>query len=201
MRIEDRSSILYFLFSTIVLFLVLIALGGCDQKMAQQPRYDPLEPSVFFRDGQSARPLPPGTVARGQLREDTHFYAGMSGGSPAKSFPFPVTIEVLQRGQERFNVFCAPCHSRTGDGDGMIVRRGFTRPPSLHDPRVRELPPGHIFRVVTLGLGAMPSYRTQVEPYDRWAIIAYVRALQLSRNATLADIPPDKRIQLEKEPP
>lgn len=181
--------------------LGLLFLGGCDQQMGDQPRYDPLEPSVFFRDGQSARPLPPGTVARGQLREDAHFYEGMANGSPAKTFPFRVTMQVLQRGQERFNVFCAPCHSRTGDGDGMIVRRGFPRAASLHDPRVHELPPGHLFRVITLGIGAMPSYRTQVEPYDRWAIIAYVRALQLSRNGTLADIPPDNRIQLKKEQP
>ncbi len=208
-RIDDRrsrspmavefphlSAILRLRFSILVLLLML---SGCDQQMAEQPRYDPLEPSTFFRDGQSARPLPRGTVARGELREDTHLYRGIEDGVPAKTFPFPITMEELQRGRERFNVFCAPCHSRTGDGDGMIVRRGFSRAASLHDPRVRELPPGHLFRVITFGLGAMPSYRTQVEPYDRWAIIAYIRALQLSRNATLQDVPEDQRMRFERE--
>jgi len=124
---------------------------------------------------------PPGTVARGELKLDAHFHQGVIDGAPAKTLPFSVTLEVLERGQERYNIYCAPCHSRTGDGDGMIVRRGFTRPPSFHEARLRELPPGHFFRVIAEGLGAMPSYRIQVDAYDRWAIIAYMRALQLSR--------------------
>ena len=165
--------------------------------MANQPRYDPLEASTFFKDGQSARSLPPGTVARGEFRLDAHFYQGMAGGVPAKTFPFAVTLEVLQRGRERYNIYCAPCHSRTGDGDGMIVRRGFTRPPSLHSQHMREHPPGHFFRVISDGFGRMPDYRQQISPHDRWAIVAYIRALQLSRNASLIDVPPDKRAELD----
>lgn len=178
------------------IFVVLLLLTGCRQQMAEQPRYDPLEASAFFEDGQSARPLAPGTVARGELRDDAHFYNGTSGGAPAKVFPFPITREALKRGQERYNIYCAPCHSRTGDADGMIVRRGFTRPPSFHIQRMRDVPPGHIFRVITQGLGAMPDYRNQIPPHDRWAITAYIRALQLSRNATVNDVPPEKRDQL-----
>ncbi|HEU4342658.1 MAG TPA: cytochrome c [Candidatus Binatia bacterium] len=169
--------------------------------MADQPRYDPLEASTFFKDGQSARPLPPGTVARGELRLDAHLYHGIADGVPAKSFPFPVTLPVLQRGQERFDIYCAPCHSRTGDGDGMIVRRGFTRPPSFHSERLRELPPGHVFRVISDGLGAMPNYRHQITSHDRWAIAAYIRALQLSHNSSVADVPADKRAELERGQP
>ncbi|MGH7926819.1 MAG: c-type cytochrome, partial [Candidatus Binatia bacterium] len=112
--------------------------------MAEQPRYDPLEASEFFADGQSARPLVENTVARGELRDDEHFYAGMSGGTPAATFPFPITLEILQRGRERFNIYCSPCHSRVGDGDGMIPSRGFTRPPSFHIQRLREAPPGYL---------------------------------------------------------
>jgi hypothetical protein len=189
------SSILFY--STLALtFTVLFA--GCRQQMADQPRYDPLEPSEFFEDGQSARQLPPGTVARGQLRADTHLYMGISQGAPAKTFPFAISLAVLERGQERYNIYCAPCHSRTGDGDGMIVRRGFTRPPSFHTERLRAVPPGFIFSVITNGFGAMPNYRYQVSPEDRWAIIAYIQALQLSQNATVAMVPPDKQSELTK---
>jgi hypothetical protein len=177
---------------------VIFALG-CRQKMADQPRYDPLEPSAFFEDGLSARELVPGTIARGRLRDDAHLHEGLVNGVPAKTFPFPVTLDSLRRGRERFDIYCSPCHSRTGNGDGMIVRRGFSRPPSFHTQRLRDLPPGHFFRVITRGFGAMPDYRYQVEPHDRWAIIAYIRTLQLSQNAPLAALPPKERSRLEGE--
>jgi mono/diheme cytochrome c family protein len=188
--------------SSIVVFgLALSAIAGCRQQMADQPRYDPLEASTFFKDGQSARPLPPGTVARGELRLDAHLYHGIAAGVPARSFPFPVTLQVLRRGQERFDIYCSPCHSRTGDGEGMIVRRGFTRPPSFHSERLRELPPGHVFRVISDGLGAMPNYRHQITPHDRWAITAYIQALQLSHNSSVTNVPVDKRAELERGQP
>lgn len=167
--------------------------------MADQPRYDPLESSEFFADGQSARPLLENTVARGGLREDEHLYDGMSGGAPATTFPFPVSAEILRRGQERYDVFCSPCHSRTGSGDGMIVRRGFTRAASFHIERLREAPPGYLFAVITNGFAAMPPYRQQIGVEDRWAIVAYVRALQLSQNATVGDVPPEARAKLTGE--
>lgn len=175
-----------------LILFCLIMLSACEQKMAKQPRYDPLEESVFFEDGQSARHLPPGTVARGALGSDTHLNRGLIDGASAELFPFSVTLAVLERGQERYNIYCAPCHSRTGNGDGMIVRRGFTRPSSFHEERLRKAPPGYIFAVITNGFGAMPGYRYQVSVEDRWAIIAYIRALQLSRNAPVALVPPEK---------
>jgi hypothetical protein len=176
----------------------MLVASACRQQMAEQPRYDPLEASTFFEDGQSARHLPPGTVARGGLRADNHLDRGLVEGAPAKVFPFPVGLAVLERGQERYNIYCAPCHSRTGGGDGMIVRRGFTRPASFHIERLREAPPGYLFTVITNGFGAMPGYRYQVSPEDRWAIIAYIRALQLSHDASLELVPPDKRAELMK---
>jgi mono/diheme cytochrome c family protein len=165
--------------------------------MAEQPRYDPLEPSTFFADGQSARPPVAGTVAREEpLQNDTPLYTGKVGEKFADAFPFPATLAVLKRGQERFDIFCSPCHSRLGDGDGMIVRRGYTRPPSFHGDRLREAPAGYFFTVITNGFGAMPSYAAQIPPQDRWAIIAYIRALQLSQHATLAEVPPEEQRKL-----
>ena len=167
--------------------------------MADQPRYDPLEPSEFFADRQSARPLVENTVARGMLKDDEHLYEGMSGGKPAAAFPFPITAEIMQRGRERYDIFCSPCHSRTGNGDGMIVRRGFTRPASFHIDRLREAPPGYLFNVITNGFAAMPSYRVQITPEDRWAIVAYLRALQASQNAGVNDLPAEARERLMTE--
>jgi hypothetical protein len=180
--------------------LFAIAVAGCRQKMAEQPRYDPLEASEFFADGQSARPLVDNTVARGELRDDEHFYAGRSGATPVATFPFPITLEILQRGRERYDIYCSPCHSRTGDGDGMITQRGFARPPSFHIERLREAPPGYLFQVTSQGLGAMPDYRQQILTRDRWAVIAYIRALQLSQNATPSDVPVEERGKLGGEP-
>jgi mono/diheme cytochrome c family protein len=137
-----------------------------------------------------------GTVARGQLRTDEHLHTGKVGGKLADTFPFPVTRAVLARGQERFNINCSPCHDRVGYGQGMIVRRGYRAPPSYHIDRLREAPVGHFFQVMTNGFGVMPSYAQQVRAEDRWAIVAYIRALQLSQHATLADVPEEQRQQL-----
>ncbi len=164
--------------------------------MADQPRYKPLARSTFFGDERSARPLVPGTVARGQLRADGEYFTGKSGGKPVDTFPFPITRESLERGQERFDIFCAPCHDRVGTGQGMVVRRGFRAPPSYHTDRLRQAPVGHFFDVITNGFGAMPDYAAEVPPRDRWAIAAYIRALQLSQDATLADVPPAERQRL-----
>ena len=163
------------------------------QVMAQQPRYEPYEPSTFFENGTSARPLVEGVVPRGGAREDTLLYTGMVNGQPSGEFPFPVTEAVMARGQERYTIFCTPCHGAVGDGQGIVVQRGFTPPPSFHIERLRTAPPGYFFDVVTHGFGAMPSYADQVPARDRWAIIAYIRALQLSQHATLDDVPPEER--------
>jgi mono/diheme cytochrome c family protein len=164
--------------------------------MHDQPKYIPLRQSTFFADERSARPLITGTVARGQLREDSLLYTGKLNGADATMFPFPIDERTLRRGQERFDIFCSPCHARTGEGDGMVVRRGYRRPPSYHDDRLRSAPVGHFFDVITNGFGAMPDYAAQIRAEDRWAIAAYIRVLQLSAHATLDDVPPDQRGRL-----
>jgi cbb3-type cytochrome c oxidase subunit III len=184
---------------------ILLAAGfgivACQQKMADQPRYEPLQKSEFFDDQRASRPLVEGTVARGHLDADEQLYSGKIGGEPAKTFPFPIDRQVLLRGQERFDIFCSPCHDRVGTGQGMIVRRGYRPPPSLHIERLRAAPPGHFFDVISHGFGAMPDYAGQIPPYDRWAIAAYIRALQLSQNAAIGDVPaPERRALLEKNP-
>jgi mono/diheme cytochrome c family protein len=178
-----------------------LLVSACRQQMAEQPSYRPYQPSGLFADGASARPQLADTVARGQLRDDTLLFTGKdSGGQDATEFPFPITRAVLDRGRQRFEIYCTPCHGYTGDGDGLVVQRGFTGPPSYHSERLRQAPVGHFFDVVTNGLGSMPSYATQVTVPDRWAIVAYIRALQLSQAAPLADVPPEARAQLEQQP-
>ena len=172
----------------VFLALVTLALAGCRQDMHDQPKYIPLRESQFFGDDRSARPLVQGVVARGQLHEDPLLYTGKENGADATEFPFPIDARVMARGQERFNIYCSPCHGRTGLGDGMVVRRGFRRPPSFHDDRLRNAAVGHFFDVMTNGFGAMPDYAAQVRVTDRWAIAAYIRALQLSEHASAADI-------------
>jgi mono/diheme cytochrome c family protein len=167
--------------------LVLI-LAGCRQDMHDQPRFKPLAMNNFYPDMRSARPPVDGTVARGQLDADTYFYTGKIGANPGDYMPFPVSPDVLARGRERFNIYCAPCHSRVGDGNGMVVQRGYRHPPTYHQDRLRQAPLGYFFDVMTNGFGAMPDYASQIQPRDRWCIVAYIRALQLSQNASQADV-------------
>ena len=180
--------------------LLLTALAGCRQEMYDQPKYKPLAESKFFADHRTSRPLPDGTVARGWLRADQKLYEGKEGGQLATTLPVPLTRELLSRGRERFDIYCSPCHDRTGRGRGMVVRRGYQPPPSLHEDRLREAPVGHFFDVITHGLGAMPDYAGEIPVSDRWAIAAYVKALQLSQRASLADVPLQMRPALAAPP-
>jgi hypothetical protein len=158
--------------------------------MHVQPRINPLAKSDFFPDRRGARPLVEGTVARGELRADSYFYTGKVGDDPGDFMPFPVTKEVLERGRERYNIFCSPCHSPLGDGNGFIPSRGFAvKPPSYHIPRLQKAPLGHFYDVITDGYGIMMGYSAQIPPRDRWTIVAYIRVLQLSQNAARADVP------------
>lgn len=180
--------------------VALLALAGCRLDMQDQPKYKPLAASTFFIDGRSARPIPPGTVARDALNDTDVVHTGADGKGFATTIPVPVDQALLERGQERFDIYCSPCHGYLGDGDGMVARRGFKIPPSLHHERVRQAPPGYIFQVITNGYGAMGDYGDQVPPEDRWAIVAYIRALELARGATMADATPEGQAQLEAQP-
>jgi mono/diheme cytochrome c family protein len=168
--------------------------------MHDQPKYIPLRPTDFFADGRSARPLIEGTVARGHLNDDATYYTAKGpDGKFVAEFPVPVTKEVIERGQERFNIYCAPCHDAVGTGSGRVVRRGFRHPPTYHIDRLRQAPAGYLYDVITNGFGAMPDYTAQIQPRDRWAIVAYIRALQLSQNASINDIPADAKTRLDRE--
>ncbi|HTS17391.1 MAG TPA: cytochrome c [Verrucomicrobiae bacterium] len=169
--------------------IAIVLLAGCRQDMNDQPRYKPLAQSDFFGDDRSARPQVPDTVARGQLRTNELLYTGKIGGKVAGEFPLPVTVALLDRGREQYDIFCSPCHDRVGTGRGMVVQRGFKQPNSFHIDRLRQAPVGYFFDVTTTGFGMMPSYTSQVTPEDRWAIVAYIRALQLSQHATTDDVP------------
>jgi mono/diheme cytochrome c family protein len=185
-------------FQTGAVLLVLAASVACRQDMHDQPKYIPLRPSEFFGDGRSERPLLEGTVARGHLNDDAAYFAGQGpDGKPLAQFPFPVTRDLIQRGQDRYNVYCSPCHDRLGEGNGMVVRRGYRHPPSYHIDRLRAAADGYLFDVISNGFGAMPDYAAQIPVHDRWAIVAYVRALQLSHNANVNDVPADARGQLD----
>ena len=188
---------------TAALALTAVAPVGCRQDMHDAPRYDPLESSDLFRNGSAARPLMEGTVARGELRADTYLYTGKGpDGLPVVAFPFEISHADLDRGQERFNVYCAACHGRTGIGNGMVVQRGFRQAQSLHIDRLRLAPAGYFYDVITNGFGVMPDYRAQITVEDRWRIIAYVRALQLSTSATSDDVSADilERLRRGEEP-
>lgn len=167
---------------TIVSFVCL--LTGCSPEMADQPKYEPLEVSDFFHDGQASRPVVVGAVARGQLRLNQPFDTGKVDGKPVEEFPVKLTEELFIRGQQRFEIFCSPCHDRLGNGQGMVVRRGFPRPPSLHSERLRNVLVGHLYDVITNGFGRMPDYAAQISRHDRWAIVAYIRALQFSQQVS-----------------
>lgn len=183
------------------LLLALVVCLGCRQDLYDQPRKKPYAASEFFDDGRSARPPVPGTIARGQLNADPHLYTGRVNGQLVTTFPFPVDRAVLERGRSRYNIYCAPCHDRVGNGDGMVVLRGYRQPPSLHIDRLRQAPAGHYFDVMTNGLGAMPDYAAQIDAHDRWAVVAYIRALQLSQRATTAEVPPEAMQKLEQPKP
>ncbi len=176
-----------------VLFITLLACAiaqdGCRLDMHLQPKYNPEVPSDFFSDGRSARTPVDGTVPRGQLRTDELLYTGKINGATANIFPFPMTREDLNRGRERYNIYCSPCHDYAGYGNGMIVQRGFPEPPSYHIARLRNAPAGHFFDVITNGFGLMYSYASRIPADDRWRIVAYIRALQLSQHAAVADVP------------
>ena len=208
--------------------LLLLPLA-CQQQMAAQPSYKPLDPSEFFADSRSARPVIPGTVARGHLRTDAHLFTGMRARKTGDlervasivaeagvnvlaaalnavierndyvaTFPFPVTHEVLEQGRNRYMIYCVVCHDSLGTGRGKIVERGYTPPPSFHIERLREAPAGHFFDVITRGYGSMPEYKEQVPPRERWAIVAYIRALQLSQRFPEKELPEEMRKEWQK---
>jgi mono/diheme cytochrome c family protein len=180
-----------------LLLLVLPVLTACEN-MQNQPRYDPLEASAFFPDGRSARPLVPGTVPRGAMDEDPEFYTGVDqDDSLLDEIPLPITIDLLERGRERYDIYCAPCHGIDGYGEGMIVVRGFPQPQSFHIDRLRQAPDGYFFIVISNGFGRMFAYDYRINPHDRWAIVAYVRALHLSQFAEEQDVPQEARPELE----
>ena len=179
--------------------LLLIGTAGCElrQAMYDQEKYEPLEASAFFADGMSFRSQVDGTVAQGQLRLDEHFYQGKIQGQLAATLPMAVDRQLLERGRERFNIFCSPCHDKTGSGNGMIVQRGLKQPPSYHQERLREVPVGHFFDVMTNGFGVMYSYASRIPVADRWAIVAYIKVLQLSQNLEFDQLPAEDQRQLQ----
>jgi cytochrome c553 len=178
---------------------VLLVFSGCRQDMHNQPKYVPYRSSEFFQDGLSERQQVVHTVARGELHEDTYLYTGKVGIKEGDRFPFPITQAVMERGRERYDIYCSPCHSRVGDGNGMIVKRGYRQAANFHDQKYASQTVGHYYDVISHGSGAMPDYATQLEPADRWAIAAYIRALQYARNGTLSDVPADQRGQLKDQ--
>ena len=182
-----------------LVLLMLSGVTGCFRlHMYDQPRYEPLEASSTFENGQASRHPVAGTVARGTLKEDRHYYTGIEGDSVfTDTFPFEVSMEVLERGRERYNIYCTPCHDRVGNGRGMVVRRSFKQPTSYHDDRLRRQPAGYFFDVITNGFSTMPAYARQIPVQDRWAIVAYIRALQLSQHARVSELPADIRHRVE----
>jgi mono/diheme cytochrome c family protein len=187
-------------FKIVFALAILSAFTGCRRDMFNQPKSNPLRESNFFPDGAASRPIPPHTVARGDLKNGKIFYTGMIGTNLVTAFPLRITREILQRGQQRFEINCVPCHGVTGEGNGIAVQRGFPAPPSYHIERLGTAPVGHFFDVMTRGYGVMFSQAERVTPEDRWAIAAYIRALQLSQNAKLADVPMNEIAKLQTTP-
>ncbi len=181
----------------VIILALLLCAGGCRQDMQDQPKYKPLAESRFFADGRSARPIPAGTIARDELEDNDSFHTGAANGKFLASIPMPVNAQLLHRGQDRYDIYCSPCHGSLGDGNGMVAQRGVRAPANFHTDRLRSVPPGYIYQVITNGYGGMGDYADQVPVSDRWAIVAYIRALQLSRNATVDEIPASARTQLE----
>jgi hypothetical protein len=197
-----KTKILYLLRRSVLVIFISssgLLLSGCRQRMADQPHYRPFEATDFFADGTSARPLVNGTIARGQWNTNDVVFSGRTNNQLVATIPIPLTPEILLRGKERYNIFCAPCHDEVGAGQGMIVRRGFTRPPSYHIDRLRDVPDGHFYDIMTHGFGRMPDYAAQIKVEDRWAIVAYIRALQLSQNSRSSDVPPEDLKKLQEE--
>lgn len=166
--------------------------------MQDQPKYKPLGENKFFADGRDSRPIPPGTIALDEANAADPVHSGADNGAFLTTLPITINVQTLDRGEDRFNIYCSPCHGRLGDGDGMVHRRGFWIPPTLHTDRLRSVPPGYLYQVISNGYGAMPDYRDQIEVADRWAIVAYLRALQYSRHASLADVPESARSSLNE---
>lgn len=185
----------------VFILVVLSATAACSYNMSLQPRYSPMTRSNFFADQRSERPVVDGTVANNQKSLTDPFNTGQENGREVTHNPVPVTMDLLERGRDRFDIYCSPCHSRLGDGEGMVVQRGFVHPPTYHSDRLRSAPDGHFFGVMTEGFGRMWSYANRVEVPDRWAITAYIRTLQLSQAAPLADVPPNERQQLLRTNP
>ena len=181
--------------------LALLTLTACRRDMQVAPRYDPEAGTDFFSDGRSARPMVEGTVARGHLQIDEARYTGKIDGDDVDQFPIPISKDDIERGQQRFNIYCSPCHGRLGDGNGMVVMRGFRQPPSYYSDRLVHAPVGHFFDVITNGFGAMVSYASRVQNDDRWRIVAYIRALQLSESASVNDVPAAQQQNLPVEAP
>ena len=165
-----------------------LLLAGCRQDMHDEPKFYPQRGTSFYADGRSVRPQVANTVARSQGDRESYFETGLEGGKEGDGLPIPLTEATMQRGQERYNIYCTPCHSRVGNGDGMIVQRGYRPAGNFHTDRLRNAPLGHFFAVITNGYGAMPDYAAQLTPEDRWAVVAYIRALQLSQNAKQGDV-------------
>jgi mono/diheme cytochrome c family protein len=174
----------------------LVLMCSCRQDMQDQPKYKPLGANGFFADGRDARPIPAGTIARDELDDTDSFHTGEGNGAFLDAVPLKIDSNLLHRGQERFNIYCSPCHGRTGDGNGMVAQRGVKIPANFQTDRLREVPPGYIYQVIKNGYGAMGDYGDQIPVRDRWAIVAYVRALQLSRDASLNDVPANQREHL-----
>lgn len=179
--------------------LLFIACAGCRLEMHDQPKYEALDQSTFFTDGASARPLVAGTIPRGFLRTNDLLFEGLRGTNLVEEIPVPLTRDLLETGRARYEIYCAVCHGLTGEGDGMIVQRGFPPPPSFHIERLREAPEGHFYRVITYGYGVMFPYAARVEPLERWAITAYIRTLQLSHFQYASELPMDVRARVEEE--
>lgn len=185
-------------FSILAAAAVLLSLSGCMRDMQNQPKFKNLRGSDLFADGMSARSQEEGTIAQGQLREDTHLFEGKINGEFATTFPMPVDKPLLERGRERFDIFCSVCHGKTGEGNGMVVQRGFPAPPSYHIERLKNAPVGYFYNVITNGFGRMYGYASEIEPRDRWAIVAYVRALQRSQSTKLDELTPAEREELDR---
>ena len=183
-------------FSATAILLLLLLTAACRQDMQDQPKYKPLGVSRFFADGRMARPIPAGTIARDELNNTDSFHTGSENGAFLDTIPLKVDSKLLHRGQQRFDIYCSPCHGYTGDGNGMVAQRGLKIPADLHTDRLRSVPPGYIYQVIKNGYGAMGDYGDQIPVNDRWAIVAYVKALQLSRDATVNDVPADQRGEL-----